>query len=74
MQKPGTQPTPSPLTVNYSRRPLWRVESQVQRTDFTHRWAGEATDSGDARRKALDCARRDWPGFSFAVRAVVQVA
>jgi hypothetical protein len=53
---------------------LWKVTSTVQRTGYAHTWGGYAPDAAEATRRALAAARNDWPGFSLAVTAVVQVA
>lgn len=72
----ATHAIPSRLTPA-ARKPslgLWKVTSQVQSTSYSHKWAGDAIDSSDAKARALDSARRAWPGFCFVVRSVVQVA
>ncbi|MFG6440534.1 hypothetical protein [Roseateles sp. LKC17W] len=53
---------------------LWMVEASVQRTGYCHKWSGQAANSEDAKAQAMESARRAWPGFSFVVRSVVQVA
>jgi hypothetical protein len=73
-QELPTQTTPSRLTAGKGLSPLWKVECQVLGTAYPHTWAGEAVDHADAKRQAVAAARRDWPGFSFCVRSVVQVA
>lgn len=75
-QQMATQTTPSRLTPGKGLSPLglWKVEASVQRTGYEHRWSGDASNSEDAKAQALDSARRAWPGFSFVIRSVVQVA
>jgi len=75
-QELPTQNTPSRLTPGKGLSPLgpWKVEASVQRTSYAHRWSGDAANSEDAKAQALDSARRAWPGFSFVIRSVVQVA
>lgn len=70
---PGTPSRPT-LPARNDSHSLWKVHSQVVGMAYSHTWAGEAADSQDARAKALARARRDWPGCSIAVTAVVQVA
>ena len=70
-----TKTIPSRLTLqSETSYGLWRVEMGVQRTTYCHHWSGDAADSAHAKTQALDSARRAWPGFSFVVRSVVQVA
>jgi hypothetical protein len=66
-----SRPTP---TQGASSSSLWKVTSTVQRTGYDHTWGGYAADAAEATRRALAAARNDWPGFSLAVTAVVQVA
>ena len=71
-----THASPKTLTLQSetSYKPLWKVESHVLGTAFPHTWGGEAATSMEARALALAQARRDWPGFSFCVRSILQVA
>jgi len=77
-QQMPTPATPSRLTsgkgLSQLPMPLWRVECQVLRTGYTHSWGGNAVSSDDAKNRALMAARHEWPGFSFCVRSIVQVA
>ena len=53
--------------------PMWEVRCQVLRTDYMHTWRGLAPDAQEARSRAKDDARRQWPGFTFCIRSVIQV-
>lgn len=75
-QQAITRGTPSGLTLQSEtsyRSPQWIVQSQVQSTIYGHRWAGSASNATEASRKALEAARRAWPGFSIVIRSVVEV-
>lgn len=75
-QHATTKNIPSRLTLQSEtsyRAPQWMVQSQVQGTVYGHRWAGTAGNASEASRKALDAARRAWPGFSIVIRSVVEV-
>lgn len=61
------------VTEGKASPPLWTVSIKVQRTDYTHRWSGQASSSSDASSKALDAARRAWPGFALTICSVVEV-
>ena len=64
-------PAPAPSGGN---GPHWLVTIKVQRTSWGFRWNGLAADAEEATAKAMDAARRAWPGFSIVVRSVVEVA
>lgn len=75
-QQQRTETIPSRLTLQSEtsyRAPRWMVQSQVQSTVYGHRWSGTAGNATEASRKALEAARRAWPGFSIVIRSVVEV-
>lgn len=73
-QQTTTGGSPRKLTLQSATSYLWRVDCRIVGMAYAHAWAGEATDSMDARTQAMAAARRDWPGCSIAVTSVVQVA
>lgn len=54
-------------------QPMWEVRCQVLRTVYGHNWRGYAPTSKAATDRAVEDARRHWPGFSFCIRSVTQV-
>lgn len=70
----GKSPTCPPSGGRLANHgPMWEVKCQVLRTDYHHVWRGLADDGQEARNRAKDDARRQWPGFTFCVRSVIQV-
>ncbi len=51
----------------------WAVDITVQSDGIKYQWCDFAHDSQDAKRRALDHARRIYEGRSFVVRATYQV-
>lgn len=52
---------------------MYRVELRPLKRDQPHTWRGWATDATDASARAIEDGRQRWKGYSFVIRAVVQV-
>lgn len=72
LNEPPALPVFTPAT-DARASALWRVTVRPLGKPTPWAWQGWAHNSEDAKRAAVDDARQSWPGYSFAVLAVLQV-